>query len=157
MSAQSTLRHFNQAQLEYNAALRTLLYVEDKPANLKLVTQLIARRPNLCLPQCGGRDARIELARDRQPAVILMDINLPGISGIGALKILREDPLTQPSQSLPFSANAMPHDIHKGLEGRLLFAISPSPSGSSSSWKWLTWRWILQNGNRAVQLGKGAS
>jgi len=45
-----------------------------------------------------------------------MDINLPGISGIGALKILREDPLTERIPVVAISANAMPHDIHKGLE-----------------------------------------
>jgi len=45
-----------------------------------------------------------------------MDINLPGISGIGALKILREDPLTERIPVVAISANAMPHDIQKGLE-----------------------------------------
>jgi PAS domain S-box-containing protein len=104
------------AQLKNDAALRTLLYVEDNPANLKLVAQLIARRPNLRLLSAADATLGIELARDRQPAVILMDINLPGISGIGALKILREDPLTRHIPVIAISANAMPHDIHKGLE-----------------------------------------
>jgi PAS domain S-box-containing protein len=104
------------AQLNNDAALRTLLYVEDNPANLKLVAQLIARRPNLYLLTAPDATLGIELARDRQPAVILMDINLPGISGIGALKILREDPLTQHIPIVAISANAMPHDIRKGLE-----------------------------------------
>jgi signal transduction histidine kinase/ActR/RegA family two-component response regulator len=104
------------AQLKNDAALRTLLYVEDNPANLKLVAQLIARRPNMCLLSAADATLGIELARDRQPAVILMDINLPGISGIGALKILREDPLTRHIPVIAISANAMPHDIHKGLE-----------------------------------------
>ena len=104
------------AQLKNDAALRTLLYVEDNPANLKLVAQLIARRPNMCLLSAADAVRGIELARDRQPAVILMDINLPGISGIEALKILRENPLTQHIPVIAISANAMPHDIHKGLE-----------------------------------------
>jgi PAS domain S-box-containing protein len=104
------------ARLKNDAALRTLLYVEDNPANLKLVAQLIARRPNLCLLSAADATLGIELARDRQPAVILMDINLPGISGIGALEILREDPLTQHIPIVAISANAMPHDIRKGLE-----------------------------------------
>ncbi len=104
------------AQLKNDAALRTLLYVEDNPANLKLVAQLITRRPNMCLLSAADAACGIKLARDRQPAVILMDINLPGISGIGALKILREDALTQHIPVIAISANAMPHDIHKGLE-----------------------------------------
>jgi CheY-like chemotaxis protein len=48
--------------------------------------------------------------------VILMDINLPGISGIRALKLLRDDPLTRDIPVVAISANAMPHDIRKGLE-----------------------------------------
>ena len=58
----------------------------------------------------------IELARASQPDVILMDINLPGISGIEALKILREDPATAHIPVVALSANAMPRDIEKGLE-----------------------------------------
>jgi CheY-like chemotaxis protein len=57
----------------------------------------------------------ITLARIHQPDVILMDINLPGISGIQALKILREDPATKHIPVLALSANAMPRDIEKGL------------------------------------------
>jgi CheY-like chemotaxis protein len=58
----------------------------------------------------------IQLARASQPEVILMDINLPGISGIEALHILREDPATAHIPVLALSANAMPRDIEKGLE-----------------------------------------
>jgi CheY-like chemotaxis protein len=58
----------------------------------------------------------VELARDNQPDVILMDINLPGISGFQALNILREDPITAHIPVLAISASAMPRDINKGLE-----------------------------------------
>jgi len=58
----------------------------------------------------------IELARTHQPEVILMDINLPGISGIEALKILREDPATAHIPVVALSANAMPRDVDKGLQ-----------------------------------------
>ena len=68
------------------AAARPLLYVEDNPANLKLVEQLIARRPDLRLLSASDGNLGIELARTHQPDVILMDINLPGISGIEALR-----------------------------------------------------------------------
>lgn len=97
-------------------AQRTLLYVEDNPANLRLVEHLIARRPSLHLLSAGDAMRGIQLAREYLPEVILMDINLPGISGIRALRILREDPLTQHIPIVAVSANAMPHDIRKGLE-----------------------------------------
>src|SRR5687768_903873 len=102
--------------LPAGASRRTLLYVEDNPANMKLVEQLIARRPDILLLGAVDGTLGIELARTAQPDVILMDINLPGISGIEALKILREDPATAHIPIVALSANAMPRDIAKGLE-----------------------------------------
>jgi signal transduction histidine kinase/ActR/RegA family two-component response regulator len=99
-----------------DAALRTLLYVEDNSANLKLVEQLIARRPNTRLLLAKEATSGIEQARIHQPDVILMDINLPGISGISALRILGDDPLTRHIPVVAISANAMPHDIQAGLQ-----------------------------------------
>ena len=96
--------------------LRTLLYVEDNPANLQLVEQLIARRPGMRLLAAADADTGVEIARTRQPDVILMDINLPGISGIEALAILRRDPTTASIPVVALSANAIPRDIEKGLE-----------------------------------------
>jgi PAS domain S-box-containing protein len=106
----------SQAQARHGAPLRTLLYVEDNPANLKLVEQLIARRPTMRLLSALDGNMGIQLARGNQPEVILMDINLPGISGLEALNILREDPATAHIPVLALSANAMPRDIEKGLE-----------------------------------------
>jgi CheY-like chemotaxis protein len=83
---------------------------------MALVEQLIARRPDMRLLGAGDGVRGIELARTHRPQVILLDINLPGISGLQALKILREDPVTAHIPVLALSANAMPHDIEKGLE-----------------------------------------
>ena len=102
--------------LPHGARLRTLLCVEDNPANLKLVEELIARRPDLRLLTAVNGTLGIELARAAQPEMILMDVNLPDISGIEAMKILREDPLTAHIPIVALSANAMPRDIMKGLE-----------------------------------------
>jgi PAS domain S-box-containing protein len=104
-----------QAQLRQGAPLRTLLYVEDNPANLKLVEQLIARRPDMRLLSARDGNRGVELARSHHPDVILMDINLPGISGIEALRILHEDETTAHIPVVALSANAMPRDIEKGL------------------------------------------
>lgn len=95
---------------------RTLLYVEDNPANLMLVEDLITRRPDICLLTAKDGLEGIEIARASRPDVILMDINLPVISGVRALQILREDPATAHIPIIALSANAMPRDIHKGLE-----------------------------------------
>jgi len=105
-----------QANVQHRVLLRTVLYVEDNPANLKLVERLIARRSDLRLLSAGDGDLGIQLARTHRPDVILLDINLPGISGIEALKILRGDPSTMRIPIVAISANAMPRDIEKGLK-----------------------------------------
>jgi PAS domain S-box-containing protein len=103
-------------QVTEGAPLRTMLYVEDNPANLDLVEQLIARRPDLRLLSASDGDLGVEFARAYKPEVILMDINLPGISGIEAMKILRADPSTAHIPIIALSANAVPRDIARGLE-----------------------------------------
>jgi PAS domain S-box-containing protein len=103
-------------QAQENAALRTLLYVEDNPANLMLVEQIIEGRPQLHMLSAHTGNLGIALARAHLPDVILMDINLPGISGFQALKMLRDDPETAYIPVLAISANAMPSDIEKGLD-----------------------------------------
>jgi len=98
------------------ARMRTLLYVEDNPANLKLVERLVGRRHDLRLLSAIDGLRGVELARTCQPDVILMDINLPGISGLEALRILGEDKATAHIPVVALSANAIPRDIQKGLE-----------------------------------------
>jgi len=104
------------APVARGAAVRTLLYVEDNLANMELVRQLITRRPDMRLLGAEEATSGIAIARVLQPDVILMDINLPVISGLQALKILREHPQTAHIPVLALSANAMPHDIEKGLQ-----------------------------------------
>ena len=105
-----------ESQLQSGTRLRTVLCIEDNPANLKLIEQLAARRPDISLLTAANGSSGIELARASQPAAILMDINLPDISGFEALRILREDPATAHIPVVAISANAMPRDIEKGLQ-----------------------------------------
>jgi CheY-like chemotaxis protein len=93
---------------------RTLLYVEDNPANLMLVEDLIGRRSDIRLIHARDGIRGVEMALKFQPDVILMDINLPGISGIQALNVLAQQAPHIPVVAL--SANALPRDIEKGLE-----------------------------------------
>jgi PAS domain S-box-containing protein len=104
------------ALLPSGVRMRTLLYVEDNPANLKLVERLVARRHDLRLLSAIDGNRGVELARTCQPDVILMDINLPGISGNEALRILRDDKSTAHIPVMALSANAMPRDIERGME-----------------------------------------
>ena len=99
-----------------DAAQRTLLYVEDNPANLLLVQRLLERRPDIRMLSAPDGRSGVEMAHAHQPDVILMDINLPGINGITALRILSESAATADITVVALSANAMPHDIEKGLQ-----------------------------------------
>jgi signal transduction histidine kinase/ActR/RegA family two-component response regulator len=94
----------------------TLLYVEDNPANLQLVEQLVARRPELCMLSAGNGQLGIRYARAHQPQVILMDINLPGMNGFEVMKTLRADPSTSHIPIIALSANAIPGDIAQALQ-----------------------------------------
>jgi len=98
-----------------DAPMRVVLCVEDNPANLELVRRLIARRPDLRLLSASSGNLGVELARASQPDVILMDINLPDISGLEALRILLAEPTTAHIPVVAISANAMPRDIKRGL------------------------------------------
>ena len=104
------------AEVSRNGRQHTLLYVEDSPANMQLVEELVMRFPEMRLVTAPNASLGIELARSAQPEVILMDLNLPGISGFKALDILREDTATAHIPVIAVSANAMQRDIEKGLE-----------------------------------------
>jgi PAS domain S-box-containing protein len=103
-------------EMPRDATMLSLLYVEDNPANLLLVEQIIEGYPNIQMLCARDGLLGVEMARTHLPNVILMDINLPGIDGFGALSILRNDPLTANIPVLAISANAMTRDIRKGKE-----------------------------------------
>jgi len=103
-------------QLPRKAGLHTVLYVEDNPANMKLVQQIVARHPDMRLLCAVTGKSGIAIARESQPNAILMDINLPDITGYEAMKILHSDKATACIPVIAISANAMPRDIERGLK-----------------------------------------
>ena len=109
-----------------DGSARTLLYVEDNPANLVLVEQLIARRNDITLLTAVNAYLGIQLAQTQLPDLILMDINLPGLDGFGALKFLQTDPRTMHIPVIALSANAVPRDVEKGMQaGFFRYLIKP--------------------------------
>jgi CheY-like chemotaxis protein/anti-sigma regulatory factor (Ser/Thr protein kinase) len=105
---------------------RTLLYVEDNPANLVLVKELIAFRGDLRLLSATDARTGLRLAREQQPAVILMDINLPGMNGNEAMALLRVDPQTSHIPVIALSANAMPLEVAKSQQaGFMCYLTKP--------------------------------
>ncbi len=106
----------NIVSAKRSMTLRTLLYVEDNLANLMLLEQIIAVYPNVKMFSAHNAAEGIALARVHLPEVILMDINLPDISGIETLRILRKDPTTAHIPIVAISANAMPRDFELGMQ-----------------------------------------
>jgi len=97
------------------ARQHTVLYVEDNPANLKLVQEIVRFRPDLRLVSAPDGHFGLSLARSQRPDVILMDLNLPGLSGLEVLAQLRREPETARIPAIAVSANAMPADIDRAL------------------------------------------
>jgi PAS domain S-box-containing protein len=92
-----------------------LLYVEDNPASLRLVEDIVSFLPHLRMISATDARQGIALALERRPDVILMDINLPGMNGNQAQRILRNDTRTAHIPVIALTANAMKGDIRHGL------------------------------------------
>ena len=91
-----------------------ILVVEDNPINLELMVELLEMEGYVVLTANSG-EMGITLARQQQPNLILMDISLPGMSGLDAVRHLRADPLTQTIPILAVTANARPADLEAAL------------------------------------------
>jgi signal transduction histidine kinase/ActR/RegA family two-component response regulator len=92
-----------------------LLYVEDNPANLRLVEEIVRFRPDLRLLSAPDGQLGLSLARAHQPAIVLLDLNLPGMSGFEVLRELQNDPRTRHIPAIALTANAMPRDVERGM------------------------------------------
>lgn len=95
---------------------RSVLYIEDNPANLRLVEQILSGLPNLHIWSAPEPLLGLELAMEHLPDLILLDINLPGMDGYQVLKQLRSNDASRNIPVIAISANAMPKDIKKGVE-----------------------------------------
>jgi len=89
--------------------MNLILIVEDNERNLKLVRDVL-RVKGFETIEAGTAEAGIELAAARKPALILMDIQLPGMNGIDALKVLRADPETAAIPVVAVTASVMQQD-----------------------------------------------
>ena len=93
-----------------------LLYVEDNPANLELMELIVSRIDGLQMISAHTAEFGLLLAQNRNPDVIILDINLPGMNGFEALKELRKSPETEPIPVLALSAAATRTDIENGIK-----------------------------------------
>jgi len=92
----------------------TLLYIEDNPANLRLVAQIFSKQKNFKLLSAHTPELGIELAQVHHPDLILLDINLPGMDGYQVLKALGDIESIKNVPVIAVTANAMPSDVARG-------------------------------------------
>lgn len=90
-----------------------VLYIEDTDANVQLMRMVLKHLPEIHMLDAGTAEEGIVLAKESQPDLILMDIDLPGMDGIEALHVLRSDKATRDIPVIAISAAAMPHDIER--------------------------------------------
>jgi CheY-like chemotaxis protein len=103
-----------------------ILYIEDNPVNLELMEMMIGRMEGLSLLSATTAEQGIEMAKERKPDLILLDINLPGMSGNEAAKILQSLPETSHIPLVALSAAATKADIERGMEsGFLTYLTKP--------------------------------
>lgn len=108
------------------AKSHTMLLIEDNPVHMKLIEQIIARHREMRLINASNGSSGIELARSIHPDLVLMDINLPDMSGFKALEILHSDPATAHIPVIAISANDMPLNISSGLDaGFFRYLVKP--------------------------------
>jgi len=93
----------------------TILYIEDNPANLRLVLQLLTNIPEIHSLSATEPRSGINLALEYRPDLILLDINLPGMNGFEVLTKLQQNEKTSHIPVIAISANAMPKDIEYGM------------------------------------------
>ncbi len=107
------------SETELNEAIEeqmTILYIEDNPANLALIEEILTSKTKIKLLSAPNAHIGLELARTRIPNLILMDINLPEMNGLEAYKHLQSYEETQHIPVIAMSANAMDSDVKQALE-----------------------------------------
>ncbi|MDH5710556.1 MAG: PAS domain S-box protein [Gammaproteobacteria bacterium] len=100
----------------HHTRTHTILYIEDNPANLKLVSHILGHRQNIKLLTAHTPTIGIELALTRQPELILLDINMPEMNGYQVLKILKSNSVLSNVPVVAVTANAMEKDIRRGKQ-----------------------------------------
>lgn len=92
---------------------KSILYIEDNPRNIKLMESIIRNRADLSLVTATTAESGLEVANREKPDIILMDINLPGMNGIDACKIFKNQASTKDIPIVAVSADVMRYSKEK--------------------------------------------
>ena len=92
--------------------MSTILIVEDNEKNMKLVRDILRHKQYTTLEAVNGLDG-VRIARESRPDLVLMDIQLPDIDGIAALRQIRAQPNLDATPVIAVSASVMPDEQQK--------------------------------------------
>ncbi|HET8937658.1 MAG TPA: response regulator, partial [Polyangiales bacterium] len=115
-AVESQLRRVRTSERVLGNTRHVVLYVEDNPANVAFMRDLIGTFEHLELLVAPTGEIGVELAREQRPALIVMDINLPGMTGLEAMQTLQSLPGTARIPVIALSAAASDRDKQRGLQ-----------------------------------------
>ena len=92
----------------------TVLYVDDNPVNLKLVSQILSKQQHINLLTSEDPENGLALATTESPELILLDINMPHLNGYQVMAIMQQDEKLKQIPVIAMTANAMPEEIERG-------------------------------------------
>ena len=95
---------------------KTVLYVEDNPVNLDLVICFLADYPDIDVLSSSNAEDGLVMIKNQPPDLILLDINLPGMSGYDMLADLKDNDLTNKIPVVALTSNVMMQDIENGFD-----------------------------------------
>jgi CheY-like chemotaxis protein len=93
-----------------------VLYIEDNPANMRFMQQVLARHDNYSMLEAATPSVGLQLAVSEKPHIILLDLNLPEMDGYEVLRNLKQNPQTAEIPVIAVTANAMAADVSRGLQ-----------------------------------------
>ncbi|TAN64903.1 MAG: PAS domain-containing sensor histidine kinase [Methylobacter sp.] len=122
----SSFTEKEEASTEQRTTVRHVLYIEDNPVNLEIMKHVFKTHRDIDLLSAESAEIGLEMIHENRPDLVLMDINLPGISGLDALHRLKANPDTASIPVIAVSATAMPCDVETGLKaGFLAYLTKP--------------------------------
>ena len=95
---------------------RRVLYIEDNPVNATLMVAMLESLPGLKVSHAARPEQGLVMAQAEPPDLVLVDIQMPGMDGFQVLRHLRASPNTRDTPVIAVTANAMPHDVSRGLD-----------------------------------------
>ena len=126
IAMESSLKATEEVADEKCLSGKRVLYIEDSPVNIAIMRHVLRLHPDIELLTAENAELGLAIIHAAQPDLVLMDINLPGMSGLEALHTLKSNSATAYIPVIAVSAAAMPSDVEAGLKaGFIAYLTKP--------------------------------